>query len=480
MNKKLKNLPFTSVHNHTDDSNLRGLDSTIKVEQLINTAISLSYNAVAITDHECLSNHVQGILHLKKLQKNNQAKDFKLLLGNEIYLVNSIEGVKNKTDKYFHFILVAKDEIGHEQLRQLSSIAWNGMYKAQNVERVPTLKSTLKSIVSANKGHLIASTACLGGELPFLINEYLNDLRDENKKQKIENFILEMQELFEEDLYFELQPVLNDNTQQSYQQKIINKMLVKLGEVYNIKCIVTTDSHYLKKEHKLLHYNFLNSKENESRETGDFYNSTYMMGKEELFGYISNHIEEEKVFEMFNNTMEIYNKCKQIDLHKDTIVPEDKKGGNFVIQHIFKDYYKKYPYIEKFNNDEKDRRLLYLIEKGFIEKKQEFNEVNLSRINTELMHIYKTSEKINEKLSKYYTLTNKLIEIIWKKSFVGVARGSVTGFYICYLADIIQINPIEHGLHEWRHLHFERPELPKHYWALSVNLAKGCVSDLSY
>ena len=76
--------------------------------------------------------------------------------------------------------------------------------------------------------------------------------------------------------------------------------------------------------------------------------------------------------------------------------------------------------------------------------------------------------------------TNKLIEIIWKKSFVGVARGSVTGFYICYLADIIQINPIEHGLHEWRHLHFERPELPKHYWALSVNLAKGCVSDLSY
>ena len=60
MNEKLKNLPFTSVHNHTDDSNLRGLDSTIKVEQLINTAISLNYNAVAITDHECLSNHVQG------------------------------------------------------------------------------------------------------------------------------------------------------------------------------------------------------------------------------------------------------------------------------------------------------------------------------------------------------------------------------------------------------------------------------------
>lgn len=65
-----------------------------------------------------------------------------------------------------------------------------------------------------------------------------------------------MQELFRDDLYFELQPVLDDNTQQSYLQKSINKMLVKLGEVYGIKCIVTTDSHYLKKEHKLLHYIF--------------------------------------------------------------------------------------------------------------------------------------------------------------------------------------------------------------------------------
>ena len=82
MNEKFKNLLLTSIHNHTDDSNLRGLDSTIKVEQLINTAISLNYNAVAITDHECLSNHVQGILHLKKLQKNTPTINSKCILNN--------------------------------------------------------------------------------------------------------------------------------------------------------------------------------------------------------------------------------------------------------------------------------------------------------------------------------------------------------------------------------------------------------------
>lgn len=58
--------------------------------------------------------------------------------------------------------------------------------------------------------------------------------------------------------------------------------------------------------------------------------------KKNCLGIFQIILKKKKVFEIFNNTMEIYNKCKQIDLHKDTIVPEDKKGGNFVIQHIFK------------------------------------------------------------------------------------------------------------------------------------------------
>jgi DNA polymerase-3 subunit alpha len=37
------------------------------------------------------------------------------------------------------------------------------------MERVPTLKSELKEIVNKYKGHLIATTACIGGELGSLI-----------------------------------------------------------------------------------------------------------------------------------------------------------------------------------------------------------------------------------------------------------------------------------------------------------------------
>ena len=55
---------------------------------------------------------------------------------------------------------------------------------------------------------------------------------------------------------------------------------------------------------------------------------------------------------------------------------------------------------------------------------------------------------------------NIIQDIMWKISYVGPARGSVTGFYIAYLTKITQLNPLKYDLPEWRHLHQDRPELP--------------------
>ena len=46
----------------------------------------------------------------------------------------------------FTLVLLAKDEIGNRQLRELSSIAWYNIYKTGKMERVPTLKSDLYRI----------------------------------------------------------------------------------------------------------------------------------------------------------------------------------------------------------------------------------------------------------------------------------------------------------------------------------------------
>jgi DNA polymerase-3 subunit alpha len=65
--------------------------------------------------------------------------DFKIALGNEIYLVDErVSGIK-----YYHFILIAKDAIGHKALREMSSIAWYNSYVDRGMERVPITKSEL-------------------------------------------------------------------------------------------------------------------------------------------------------------------------------------------------------------------------------------------------------------------------------------------------------------------------------------------------
>ena len=65
------------------------------------------------------------------------------------------------------------------------------------------------------------------------------------------------------------------------------------------------------------------------------------------------------------------------------------------------------------------------------------------------------------RLDSYYLLVLRIInEVMWKVSYVGIARGSITGFLTAYAIGITQMNPLEYNLPHWRHLSAERPELP--------------------
>lgn len=160
---------YFGCHNHTDYSNLRLVDCINKPEALINKAIELGLSGIAITDHECLSAHMTANQYAKKIKE--KYPNFKIALGNEIYLTDD----RSLGQKYYHFILIAKDAIGYRALKELSSTAWQNLYVDRKMERVPLLKNELKSIVEKYKGHLIATTACIGGELGsclLKINEY--------------------------------------------------------------------------------------------------------------------------------------------------------------------------------------------------------------------------------------------------------------------------------------------------------------------
>ena len=159
-----------SLHNHTQYSNLRLRDCIIKETDLIDYAIELGQELVAITDHETIANAVKVEKYYKKIKEKNP--NFKVIFGNEIYLCRNGLNASNynkDNDKYYHFILLACDAIGHQQIREISTRAWLRSYMARGMRRVPTYYQDLFDIIGSNPGHVIGSTACLGGALPTQI-----------------------------------------------------------------------------------------------------------------------------------------------------------------------------------------------------------------------------------------------------------------------------------------------------------------------
>lgn len=152
-------MSYFNNHAHTEYSNLRLLDCINHPEELIDKAIELGLTGIAITDHESLSAHMRVNKYAKKLQETHP--EFTVALGNEIYLTDTRE----MGQKYYHFILLAKNEHGYRGLKELSSIAWTNGYYDRRMERVPLLKSELKEVMQRFKGDIIGTTACIGGEL---------------------------------------------------------------------------------------------------------------------------------------------------------------------------------------------------------------------------------------------------------------------------------------------------------------------------
>ena len=142
------------THSHTHYSNIRLLDCINKPKDLVNRAIELGLAGICITDHETLAGHPELNIYQKEIQKKNP--DFKIGLGNEIYLCESRE----KNQRYYHFILIAKNAAGHRALRELSSKAWMNSYFDRGLERVVTTYKELEDACKKNPGNLIACTAC--------------------------------------------------------------------------------------------------------------------------------------------------------------------------------------------------------------------------------------------------------------------------------------------------------------------------------
>ena len=441
----------TQLHCHTHGSNLRMLDCIVKTKDLIDYAVELGMKAVAITDHASISEHINAIQYSKELKE--KGVDIKVLLGDEIYLVDNVIDVKEnyvpRQTQFYHFILIAKDRIGYDQLREINAVGWQSSFFTGKMRRVPNDKHQIEKIIGNNKGHLLASTACIGGELA---KSFFN-----KDKQQLASFVNWCVSTFgKENFAIEIQP--SDNPEQIS----FNKWAKDYAWRHGLKCISTCDVHYLKKEHHDIHKAFLTSREADRGESEDFYATTYMMSTEEKQGYMP-YFSDEDYEQIVNDGWEFVKDVEFIDMEHITIIPERSlKGLDCQVRHIFKDWYDKYPYIKNFaySKYDQDTYFLRMVEDGFISKKQEFNDTNVGRIAWELEQLWLISDKLGARMSAYYNLVDYIVDICWEIGFIGVSRGSVTGYYTTYLIDMQQMNPLQWNLPAYRHLNAERVSWP--------------------
>lgn len=437
-------------HNHTElGSNIRLIDAICKPKDLIDRAIELGLSGIAITEHEFVGSAIEVNQYAKKIKETNP--DFTIALGNEIYLTET----RDKKQKYFHFILIAKDKIGAKALRILSSQSWFSSYYDRGMVRVPTLKSELKELFSNEtyKGHVIATNACLGGELPYLILNYLNDENEENYK-KITNFISYCKEIFGSDFYFECQPA------ESKEQILVNKFFIKLSKEFGVKITCSSDTHYLKKEDRYVHKAYLNSKDGD-REVDDFYEYTYLMDEQETREHLRKSFSDEEIDEIFATSEEIRKKIEYYDLSRPQIIPKItvKDYPSF-------DYFElkdKFPTLYSlFSSDDIQER--YWANECFKALKEKFGEYKLEyieRLEIEADVIKYIGNNLNDCLFCYFNTFKHYIDLFWEcGSIVGPGRGSSTGFLSNFLLGITQLDPIKWNLQYWRFLNKGRVSLP--------------------
>lgn len=431
-------------------------DSINTVESLVNRAIELGHNVLAITEHETISSAIKAEKVYNKVKKDHP--DFKIILGNEIYLCRNGLNAQNfnrENDRYYHFILLAKDAIGHEQIREISTRAWSHSYIARGMMRVPTYYQDLYEVIGRNPGHVIGSTACLGGALPTQLLKYRKN-HSEDLYEKIRHWCRQLKDLFREgNFYLEMQPSKNE------EQIYVNKNLIKLSEELDIPYIITNDSHYLKKEDINIHHAFLNAQGGD-RETESFYATTYLMSTEEIYEYMEQTLGEEVLQKAFNNILEIKEKCKDYSLMHSLRIPYLPKHPSEPNEDYYNEFVKEIPVMKSFKNSEydSDRHLLSVVLNKIKEDSQYQNKNAYNEINICLKSVWDSSETSHARWSAYLKNVRDYIEIAWEDgdTLIGPSRGSGGGFILLNILGITQINPLREKtkLFPWRFMNPER------------------------
>ncbi|MFT4094794.1 MAG: DNA polymerase III subunit alpha [Niabella sp.] len=439
-------MKFSHLHVHTQYSLL---DGAAPIGSLYKKAIADGMPALAISDHGNMFGAFQFVAEAYKHLDEKGRPKVKPVVGCEFYVVENRHEktfTKDKRDKRYHQILLAKNEIGYRNLTKLTSLGFiEGLYG-----KYPRIDKEL--ILQYHEG-LIATTCCLGASVPqAILRKGVAEAETEFKWWL---------DLFGEDFYVELQ------RHEIPDQDKVNEVLVKFAAKYNVPIIASNDSHYVDQKDFNAHDILLCINTGEKQATpkfkGDFADEdANTKGTRFAFAndqfYFKSTEEMTKLFhdlpQAIDNTNAIVDKIELLDLKRSILLP------NFPIP----DEYKTHTQSQKTEKGEtmsadslnQWEYLKHLTYKGAQERYGGAFEGEIKeRIDFELFTI-KTMG-----FAGYFLIVSDFIKAGRDNGvFIGPGRGSAAGSVVAYCIGITNIDPIKYNLLFERFLNPDRKSMP--------------------
>ncbi|HEX4797059.1 MAG TPA: DNA polymerase III subunit alpha [Humisphaera sp.] len=217
---------FVHLHVHTHYSLL---DGACRIPDLVKRAKQLGMPSIAITDHGCMFGVIEFFNECKK-------EGIKPILGMEAYMAPGDRRDRSTPggtagEAAYHLLLLAENIEGYRNLLKLSTTAYReGFYYKPRID---------KEVLREYSKGLIATSACLGGEIP---SAFLK--RDKAAAKKVAETYLE---IFGPDRFFiEVQKHVAE-------QDIVNPELADLAGRLGCGLVATNDVHFLNKDDHFAH-----------------------------------------------------------------------------------------------------------------------------------------------------------------------------------------------------------------------------------
>ena len=465
--EKSDEIKFTHLHVHSHFSILDGMS---KIPDLVDKCLKYNMHAMALTDH----GNMFGIKELADYadKVNKSGANFKPIFGTEAYCAPmSIDKRDGRADRGWHLILLAKNKTGYKNLCKLASIAYtDGFYYNPRIDH---------SLLEKYHEGIIATSACLGGEVPQKIMN--GDIKG------AEETIMWFKSLFGDDYYLELQRHKTDKPggdQEVYARQVeVNKVILELAKKTKTKVIATNDVHFVEEEHGEAHDRLIclsTGKDLDDPSRMHYTKQEWLKTPEEMCKIFAD------VPEALANTMEIADKVETYSINSDPIMPEFDIPKEFGTVEEYKKKFTEEDLYNEFTRDEHGNEVMSR-EAGEKKIKKMGGYEKLYRIKLEADYLAKLAWE-GAKMRYGDNLTDEQIERInfelhTMKSMgfpgyflivadyirgareelgvsVGPGRGSAAGSVVAYCLKITDVDPLKYDLLFERFLNPDRISLP--------------------